>query len=194
MAGSGPLRTVSLVRKSSDTDLTLRAAALRSLRIFSLIAVVGFSGIAVFVFTTDDAPVATVVKRDIKPIPVQAPNRPSDYPDELPTIDNVSLIEVSPEPGIIVVHLATPSTPADAVQSVTDGFDVAGWETTFAAGATLLAGSATLDETVAGVTVFPDEYKGSPKGWTTILIYLAKDPDFVDRVLPQPMLPSGPKG
>ena len=194
MAGSGPSRTVSLVGKSRETDLTLRASALRALRIFLLIAVVGFSALAVFVFTTDDAPVATVVKRDIKPIPVQAPNRPSDYPDDLPTIDNVSLIEVSPEPGIIVVHLATPSTPADAVQSVLDGFDDAGWEATFAAGATRLAGSATLEETVVGVTVFPDEYKSSPKGWTTILIYLAKDPDYVDRVAPQPMLPSGPKG
>ena len=177
-----------------DPEITLGNAVFRAVRVFLLIAVVGFATLGVFVLNTDGAPVATVVQRDILPIPVQAPNRPSDYPDDLPTINNVSLIKLSPEPGIVLVHLATPDTPAKAVQSVLESFDEAGWVITFATGDTLLAGSATLKDLVVGVTVFPDEYKNSPIGWTTILIYLEKEADKVDRVAPQPLPPSGPKG
>jgi len=194
LAAFRELRTISHVDNKKDQEITLVNAALRALRVFLLIAVIGFAMLGAFVMSTEGAPVATVVQRDILPIPVQSPNRPSDYPDDLPTINNVSLIKLSPEPGIIMVHLATPDTPAKAVQSVLESFNDAGWDTTFATGDTLLAGSATLKDLLVGVTVFPDEYKSSPVGWTTILIYLEKEADKVDRVAPQPLPPSGPKG
>ena len=178
---------------NKNQEITLRNATFRAVRVFLLIAVIGSAILYAFILSSEGAPVATVVQREILPIAVQAPNRPSDYPDDLPTINNVSLINLSPEPGIVFVHLATPDIPAVAVQSVIDSFEDAGWKSTFATGDTLLAGSATLKDLVVGVIVSPDEYNNSPSGWTTILIYLEREADKVDRVAPQPLAPKGPK-
>ena len=172
---------------------SLRTAARRATLLFLLVMVTGGAFIGFILQTAEKGPVAQIIKTDFKPIPVRAPDRPAQYPEQLPTLDNISVVSVVAKPGVIVVHIASPDTPGAFVDEVVSSFTRDGWEMSFAVGATDLAGGAVLNAKTVGVYVTPSAVKGAPKGWTSAIIVIQNDEVEVQKADTQPQVKQGPK-
>lgn len=149
-------------------EVSFKKVVLRSVTLFMVLVGVGGGLLLLLVSNTDNGPVATVVPREAKPVLVRAPDRPDAYPENLPALDNVNLVEVKAEPGALLYQLASPGTPADVVAMIEAAFDANGWERNFITSTNRIIGAAIKGSVRVGVTVDGEDYTGTPKGWVTI--------------------------
>ena len=161
---------------SSEVEITLRRASIRALVAFLLLLLVGGLAIMALVRTSDLGPVATVVAIPEDPVTVRSPDRPARYPAELPTFDNITLLAIRPEPGALLVELASPVTPAAAIAMVREALEEDGWEFDMVSSANRLIGFAEKGEERIGIEVTGDERSGTPTGWIAINILLVDEP------------------
>ncbi len=161
---------------SAEVEITLARASIRAVVAFLLLLLVGGLGIVGLVRTSDLGPVATVAAIPEDPVTVRSPDRPARYPAELPTLDNVTLLAVRPEPGALLVELASPVTPAAAIAMVRKALEEDGWELDMVASANRLIGFAEKGEERIGLEVTGDERSGTPTGWISINILLVDEP------------------
>ncbi len=176
-----------------DETNTLRAVAKRALLLFLLIVSLGGALIGAVIMSSGTGTVGEVVKTEFEPVPVRSPDRPARYPDELPTVDNITIVSVEAKPGVRIVHVASPDTPEVFVDAVVAAFKQDGWEMTFSEGATDLSGGASLENEIVGVFVTPSEMKGAPKGWTSAIFTIQNEEVEIEKTVTQPLEDRGPK-
>lgn len=158
-----------------DVEPSLRRASVRALVAFSVVMLIGGTALWFLVERSDPGPIATVSTRTVEPETVRAPDRPERYPDELPTLDNVTLLRIRPEPGAVLVELASPTTPSDAIAMVIDALSDDGWDTELVSSTSRVMAVAVKGEQRMAVEVTGDSRKGTPNGWISINLLLEQN-------------------
>lgn len=177
MASADDADTVSSVpdQQQKRPHPALRTAMIRSAILFGLILIVGGALLDVIINDAERPLVATVTTKDPRPVTIAAPARPDGYPDELPTLDKVSMVKLKAEPGAVLLVLVTPLPPADALEMVEKAFLRDGWDVRFSKSSSRLLGAATKKGTLVGVGVSSDATDLTPIGWVTVTMLLERD-------------------
>lgn len=168
------------VEADDVAPITLRQAARRALVAFLAVLVAGGAALWLVLSSSDQAPVAAVRVKSTDPTTVRAPDRPARYPDLLPTLDNITVLQVRPEPGAVLIELASPSTPADTIAMVRDALVTDGWEVQIVASTNRILGTATKDGDRVGLEITGDYRKGTPTGWITIQLLIEDEAESVE--------------
>ena len=153
-------------------EYTNKQALLRSIRVFTILIIIGLSIIFLLYKLNDKPVIAKDNKIDIKPYLISAPERPKDYPESLPTLNNISLVGNEITIDGIYYTLVTNSTPQEAVTMVTDAFLNEGWGNYVVNAETSLLGSFTKDAIKVGVEVTSKKREPYINGWVTITLLL----------------------
>lgn len=158
-------------------EISLKRTIFRAISMVLVIALVGGSILLLYKKANNTSLEEFVIKSGPIFVPILSPERPKGYPDELPTINNVILVEMEAQPGAVRVQLASPDKPSEVVSTVISSFVKSGWNTRFARSDSLLSGGASTPSgpEVVGIYVTPEPSSGSPKGWTTIIFLLQKE-------------------
>ena len=153
-------------------EYTNKQALLRSIRVFTILIILGLSIIFLLYKLNDKPVIAKDNQIDIKPYLISAPERPKDYPESLPTLDNISLVGNEKKIDGIYYTLLTNSTPQEAVTMVTNAFLNEGWDNYVVNAETSLLGSFTKDSIKVGIEVTSKKREPYFNGWVTITILL----------------------
>ena len=153
-------------------EYTNKQALLRSIRVFTILIIIGLSIIFLLYKLNDKPVIAKDNKIDIKPYLISAPERPKDYPESLPTLNNISLVGNEITIDGIYYTLVTNSTPQEAVTMVTNAFLNEGWGNYVVNAETSLLGSFTKDAIKVGVEVTSKKREHYINGWVTITLLL----------------------
>ena len=153
-------------------EYTNKQALLRSIRVFTILIIIGLSIIFLLYKLIDKPVIAKDNKIDIKPYLISAPERPKDYPESLPTLNNISLVGNEITIDGIYYTLVTNSTPQEAVTMVTNAFLNEGWDNYVVNAETSLLGSITKDAIKVGVEVTSKKREPYINGWVTITLLL----------------------
>ena len=153
-------------------EYTNKQALLRSIRVFTILIILGLSIIFLLYKLNDKPVIAKDNQIDIKPYLISAPERPKDYPESLPTLDNISLVGNEKKIDGIYYTLLTNSTPQEAVTMVTNAFLNEGWDNYVVNAETSLLGSFTKDSIKVGIEVTSKKREPYINGWVTITILL----------------------
>ena len=153
-------------------EYTNKQALLRSIRVFTILIILGLSIIFLLYKLNDKPVIAKNNQIDIKPYLISAPERPKDYPESLPTLDNISLVGNEKKIDGIYYTLLTNSTPQEAVTMVTNAFLNEGWDNYVVNAETSLLGSFTKDSIKVGIEVTSKKREPYINGWVTITILL----------------------
>ena len=153
-------------------EYTNKQALLRSIRVFTILIIIGLSIIFLLYKLNDKPVIAKDNKIDIKPYLISSPDRPKDYPESLPTLNNISLVGNEITIDGIYYTLVTNSTPQEAVNMVTNAFLNEGWDNYVVNAETSLLGSFTKDAIKVGVEVTSKKREPYINGWVTITLLL----------------------
>ena len=153
-------------------EYTNKQALLRSIRVFTILIIIGLSIIFLLYKLNDKPVIAKDNKIDIKPYLISSPDRPKDYPKSLPTLNNISLVGNELTIDGIYYTLVTNSTPQEAVNMVTNAFLNEGWDNYVVNAETSLLGSFTKDSIKVGVEVTSKKREPYINGWVTITLLL----------------------
>lgn len=153
-------------------EYTNKQALLRSIRVFTILIIIGLSIIFLLYKLNDKPVIAKDNKIDIKPYLISSPDRPKDYHESLPTLNNISLVGNELTIDGIYYTLVTNSTPQEAVTMVTNAFLNEGWGNYVVNAETSLLGSFTKDAIKVGVEVTSKKREPYINGWVTITLLL----------------------
>lgn len=158
--------------KYVEKEYSNKQALIRSIRIFIILLIIGLSLIFLLYKVNNKPIIAKDNQIDIKPYLISSPDRPKDYPELLPTLDNISLVgnEITID-GIYYI-LLTNSTPQEAVNMVTKAFLDDGWDNYIVNAETSLLGSFTKNSIKVGVEVTSKKREPYINGWVTITLLL----------------------
>lgn len=163
---------VMRTNKYKVKEYTNKQALLRSIRVFTILIIIGLSIIFLLYKLNDKPVIAKDNKIDIKPYLISSPDRPKDYPESLPTLNNISLVGNELTIDGIYYTLVTNSTPQEAVNMVTNAFLNEGWDNYVVNAETSLLGSFTKDSIKVGVEVTSKKREPYINGWVTITLLL----------------------
>jgi hypothetical protein len=163
---------VMSTNKYKVKEYTNKQALLRSIRVFTILIIIGLSIIFLLYKLNDKPVIAKDNKIDIKPYLISSPDRPKDYPESLPTLNNISLVGNELTIDGIYYTLVTNSTPQEAVNMVTNAFLNEGWDNYVVNAETSLLGSFTKDSIKVGVEVTSKKREPYINGWVTITLLL----------------------
>jgi hypothetical protein len=163
---------VMRTNKYKVKEYTNKQALLRSIRVFTILIIIGLSIIFLLYKLNDKPVIAKDNKIDIKPYLISSPDRPKDYPESLPTLNNISLVGNEQTIDGIYYTLVTNSTPQEAVNMVTNAFLNEGWDNYVVNAETSLLGSFTKDSIKVGVEVTSKKREPYINGWVTITLLL----------------------
>jgi hypothetical protein len=153
-------------------EYTNKQALIRSIRIFLILIIVG-SAIIFSLYKVNNKPVsATENIVDLKPYLVAAPDRPKDYHESLPTLDNVALVDSDITINGIYYILLTDSTPQNTVKMIDEAFEKEGWESFVVNAETSMLGSYKKDSINVGIEVTSKKREPHVNGWVTITLLL----------------------